>query len=235
MRNCLGPAKEQYALRTLPLRHTAAFAEGITVTQRATWNTVVGTPVSVAAWKPATLPISEGGCGVASASDVALVARPAVVLQSLARAEPMLGRDRQMVVHLATEAGLLVAINARLPPMLEPLASWTRMGKVDLTDEDVRRQHWWSSRVTQVKAAALLKAATGRDAPQVGGTAGGQGRRMAVAPPSSGPGALPHSGPLFHATQVAPGGALATSGLRGQIVPPLWRAGGGLRRPRRVV
>jgi len=42
MRNCLRPAKVQYALRTQPLRHTAAFAEGITVTQRATWNTVVG-------------------------------------------------------------------------------------------------------------------------------------------------------------------------------------------------
>jgi len=32
MRNCLGPAKVRYALRTLPLRHTAAFAERMTVT-----------------------------------------------------------------------------------------------------------------------------------------------------------------------------------------------------------
>jgi len=65
MRNCLGPAKVQYAVRTLPLRHTAFadFAEGVTVTQRATWNTVVGTPVSNAAWVQATLPMSEGGCG----------------------------------------------------------------------------------------------------------------------------------------------------------------------------
>jgi len=42
MRSCLGPAKLQYALRTLPLRQTATLAGGITVTQRATWNTVVG-------------------------------------------------------------------------------------------------------------------------------------------------------------------------------------------------
>jgi len=45
MRSCLGPARVQYDLRTLPLCHTVAFADGITVTQRATWNTVVGTPV----------------------------------------------------------------------------------------------------------------------------------------------------------------------------------------------
>jgi len=48
MRNCLGPANVQYALRTLPLRHTAAFTENITVTQQATWNTVVVAPASAA-------------------------------------------------------------------------------------------------------------------------------------------------------------------------------------------
>jgi len=84
---------------------------------------VVGTPVSAAAWVQATLPISEGGCGVASASDVAPVARLAGILQFLARAEPMLDCDRQQVIPLATEAGLLDALNARLPPTLEPLAS----------------------------------------------------------------------------------------------------------------
>jgi len=78
LRNSLGPAEVQYALRTQTLRHTAAFGEGITVTQRSTWITVVGTPVSVAAWVQATLPISEGGCGSASASDVAPVARQLV-------------------------------------------------------------------------------------------------------------------------------------------------------------
>jgi len=36
MRNYLGPARVQYSMRTLPLRHMADFAEGITVTQRAT-------------------------------------------------------------------------------------------------------------------------------------------------------------------------------------------------------
>jgi len=80
MRNCLGPEKVQYALRTLPFRHTSAFAEGITVIQRSTWNTVVGTPLSAAAWVGATLPISEGGCGVASASDVTPEARLAGIL-----------------------------------------------------------------------------------------------------------------------------------------------------------
>jgi len=70
-----------------------------------------------------TLPISEGGCGVASASDAAPVARLAGILQFLAGAEPMLDCDRQLVVPLATEAGLLDALNARLPRMLEPLES----------------------------------------------------------------------------------------------------------------
>jgi len=63
----------------------------------------------------------SGGCGVASAADVAPVARLARVMQFLARAEPMLGCDRKLVVPLATEAGQLDALNARLPPALEPL------------------------------------------------------------------------------------------------------------------
>jgi len=148
MRSCLGPAKVQYALRTLPIRPTAAFAVDVTVTQRATWDAVVGTPMYEAAWVQATLPLSEGGCGVASASDVAPVARLAGVMQFLDRAEPLLGCDRQLVVPLAIEAGLLVALNARLPPALKPLASWTRTGIVELPDGDVRRQHWWSARLT---------------------------------------------------------------------------------------
>jgi len=69
------------------------------------------------------LPMREGGCGIASAADVAPEARLAGVMQFLARAEPMLGCDRQLVVPLATEAGLLDALNARLPPALEMLAS----------------------------------------------------------------------------------------------------------------
>jgi len=104
MRSCLGPAKVQYALRTLSIRHTAAFAADVTSTQRATWDAVVGTPTSDAAWVQTHLPLSEGGCGVASAVDVAPVARLAGIMKILARAEPMLGCDRQLVVPLATEA-----------------------------------------------------------------------------------------------------------------------------------
>jgi len=86
---------------------------------------------------------SEAGCGVASASDVAPVARLAGVLQFLALVEPLLGCNRQVVVPLATEVGLLDAPDARLPPPLELLASWTRTGTVELRDGDVQRQHWW--------------------------------------------------------------------------------------------
>jgi len=75
----------------------------------------VGTPASDAAWVHATLPLSEGGCGVASASEVVPVVRLAGVMQFLARAESLLGCDRQLVVPLATEAGLMDALNARLP------------------------------------------------------------------------------------------------------------------------
>jgi len=84
MRSCLGPAKVQYALLTLPMRHTAAFAADVTATQRATWDTVVGTPTS------------EGGCGVPTASDVPPVARLAGVMLFLAGAEPLLGCERQL-------------------------------------------------------------------------------------------------------------------------------------------
>jgi len=60
---------------------------------------------------------------------------------------------------------MLYAHNARLPPTLEPLAGWTRTGKVELSDGDVRRQRWLSNRLTQVKAAALLEASDGKDIP----------------------------------------------------------------------
>jgi len=103
MRSCLGPAKVQCALSTLPIRHRAAFAADFTASQRATWDAVVGTPTSDAAWVQTTLPLSERGCGFASASDVSPVARLVGVMQFLAWAEPLLGCDRQMVVPLATE------------------------------------------------------------------------------------------------------------------------------------
>jgi len=75
MRSCLKPAKVQYALRTLPIRHTAAFAADVAATQRSTWDAVVGTPTSDAVWLQTILQLSAGGCGVSSASDVAPVAR----------------------------------------------------------------------------------------------------------------------------------------------------------------
>jgi len=49
IRSCLGPAKVKYAHRTLPVRHTAAFAADVTATQRARLDAVVGTPTSDAA------------------------------------------------------------------------------------------------------------------------------------------------------------------------------------------
>jgi len=70
-------------------------------------DAVVGMPTSDAAWVQTTLPMSEGGCGVASAADVAPVAQLAGVMKFLARAEPMLGCVRQLVVPLATEAGFI--------------------------------------------------------------------------------------------------------------------------------
>jgi len=81
----------------------------------------------------ATVPISDGGCGVASASDVAPVVRLAGILQFLARADPILDYYRPLVVRLPTEAGVRDALNARLPPMLDTVASWTCTGKVELT------------------------------------------------------------------------------------------------------
>jgi len=91
-------------------------------------------------------------------------------------------------VPLATEAGLLDALNARLPPALEPLASWTMTGKVELPDEDARRQHWWSSRVTQVKAAAVLDAATGSDVPRLEAQRASKAGGWLSAPPVAGQG-----------------------------------------------
>lgn len=135
------------------------------------------TPVSDVAWMQAILLIGEGGCGVACASVVAPVARLAGVMQFLARLGPLLCCDRQLAVLLATEAGLLDVLSARLPLVLEPLAGLARMGKVDMPYREVRRQSRCLARLTKVKAAAPAEAATGRDMPrleaQLAGKAGG--------------------------------------------------------------
>jgi len=64
MRSCMAPAEVQYALRTLPLRQTAVFAADFTATQRATWDAVVGTHTSDAAWVQTTLPMSAGALAI---------------------------------------------------------------------------------------------------------------------------------------------------------------------------
>jgi len=96
----------------------------------------------------------------------------------------MLGCDRQLFVPLPTESGLLDALNARLPPALEPLASWTMTGKIKLPDVDVRRQHLWSARLTHVKAASLIQAAAGRDVPRLVAQRPGKARGWLSPPPS---------------------------------------------------
>jgi len=78
----------------------------------------------------------------------------------------MLDCDRQFVVPLATEAGLLTLTPACPPPSNIWRAKYGS-GRVELPEGDVRRQHWWSYRVIQVKAAALLEAASGRDVPRL--------------------------------------------------------------------
>jgi len=172
----------------LTLRHTAVFAADVTANQRATRDVVVGTHTSDAVWVQTTLPMCEGGCGVARAADLAPVARLAGVMQFLSRAELLLGCERQLVVPLATEAGQLDALNARLPPALNPLASWKRTCRVQLPDGDFRRQHWWSSRVTQAKDAALLEAATGRDVPRLEAQRPGKADEWLLAPSLAGRG-----------------------------------------------
>jgi len=166
MRSCLGPAR--YSTPSAPYLSvtTAVFAADVTATQRATWDALVGTPTSDAAWMQTSLLMSECDCGVSSAADVV---RLAGVRQFLARAKLMLGCNRKLVVPLASDTGLLDAVNARLPSALKPLESWTRTGKLELPDGDVMPQHWWPFRVTQAKAAALLEVATGSNVPQLEG------------------------------------------------------------------
>jgi len=129
-------------------------------------------------------------------------------MQFLARAELMLMCDRQVVVPLATKAGLLDALNARLPPALEPLANWTRTGNVELPDGDVR-QHLWLARLTQVKAASLLQAATGRDVPRLEAQRAGKAGEWLPPSPSGWPRPLPGLRQLLHFDEVASGRAPA--------------------------
>jgi len=99
---------------------------------------------------------------------------------------PCWGVTGQLVVPLATEAGRLDALNARLPPAQEPLASWTRTGKVELPDGDVRRQHWWSARLIQLKAGSLFEAATGLDVVRLEARRSGKAGGWLSAPPLAG-------------------------------------------------
>jgi len=61
-------------------------------------------------------------------------------------------------------------------------------GKVELPDWDVRRQHLWSARMTQVKAAALLVAATDRDVPRLEAQRAGKAGGWLSAPTVAGQG-----------------------------------------------
>jgi len=59
---------------------------------------------------------------------------------------------------------------------------------VELPDGDVRRQHKRSARLTLVKAASLLEAATGRDVPRLEAQRAGKAGGCPSAPPMAGPG-----------------------------------------------
>jgi len=182
MRSCLGPAKVQYASHNLPIRHTAAFAADVTTTQRATWDAVVCTPTSDAAWVQTTLPLSNGGFGFASASDVAPLARLAGVMQFLARAEPLLGCDR--------------ILSCPWPPRrdccMPPMPACPRPGTVCELDADweVGTARW--GRATSALAVRAPDPGEGGGASRGGhgsrrathrGTASGEGGWLAFGPP----------------------------------------------------
>jgi len=60
---------------------------------------------------------------------------------------------------------------------------------VELPDGDIRRQHWWSARLTQVKGVPLLEAATGRNVPRLESQrAGKAGGWLSPPPPVAGQG-----------------------------------------------
>jgi len=110
MRSFLGSAKVQYALRTLPLRLTTGVADSVTMTKRRAWDDIMKASASCGARQQATLPLSMGGCGISSASDVAPLSLLAGILQLLANADSLLGSDRHSVVPMTTEAGRVGAL-----------------------------------------------------------------------------------------------------------------------------
>jgi len=92
-----------------------------------------------------------------------------------------------------------------------------RTDKVELQDGEVRRQHWWSTWLTQVKAAALFEAAYGHEVPRLEAQRAVKAGGWLSAPPVAGqvPASplctlpLPFRVQLFYIAPVAPGGALA--------------------------
>jgi len=120
MQMCLGPSRVQYALRTLPLRETTAFADAVSKVHREAFTRLLGGNLSDSGWQQASLPLSKGGCGLSCAVFLAPVARLAGILQFMAQTEGMLECDRSWLEGVVAEKGLLEALSARCPKTSSP-------------------------------------------------------------------------------------------------------------------
>jgi len=105
MRMCLGPSRIQNALRTLPLAETAEFADAVSKVQCEAFTKLLGGNLSDSGWQQASLPLSEGGCGLSCAAFLAPVARLAGIIHFMAQAEGMLECDRTDEVRWAEGPG----------------------------------------------------------------------------------------------------------------------------------
>ena len=149
LRKCVGPMKIEALLRALDLSATLPFAAIVDESQRRSFSMLVGSRLTDAAWAQACLPISQGGCGLTSAVQLAPAARLGGVL-SFARFGPLIvGGDVSLTVRPRRDVKLLDTLASHLPPELQPLKEWRSNGCITTPSDASVNQKWWSAKMHQ--------------------------------------------------------------------------------------
>jgi hypothetical protein len=174
LKNCFALPKLQYVLRSAPCYSCPILAEYDDVIRR-TLQSILNISMSDVAWDQATLPVSNGGLGIRSATDVALPAFLASVSGSHCLTLQILP------CRLRDSAGIAE------PTFLAVVEDWKARAGCSVTPQDATKQKAWDMPLVDVAAQRLLSTAPN----QVG-----LARLIAVT--------APQAGAFLHAIPCAP-------------------------------
>ena len=177
LRQCLDACKLQFLLRTTPC--VGATAQGLlSRADEAILGVVeemVGGGLHPDARQQASLPFSEGGCGVRTACHVKGPARISSIVHYLLQ-----GRTRVGVPDLAQDiipsdlSHVLEDLSRILGDNFDPIHGWAINPKsIRVTDPEYARQSWWTDRVQGAFRRTLSDKVAGRDAARIATQTGG--------------------------------------------------------------